>query len=149
VNVHFILSLFLFHHFSKTHPISHSTGRTGTLICGYMMKYHGFTAAECMGYTRLCRPGFVVGPQQNYLVEYETILQREKMAGTSGFVKAPGTPIREKNSEDGQPQQQHTPQPRKLDGKSRGLETLTGMVCFLVLGTFSIWWLHFNKFNVF
>jgi len=101
------------------------------------MKYHGFTAAECMGYTRMCRPGFVVGPQQIYLVEYEAILQREKMAGTGGIVKAPGTPIREKNSEDGQQQQQqqqqqHTPQPRKLDGKSRGLETLTGMVnsCF-------------------
>ena len=95
------------------------------------MKYYGFTAAECMGYTRVCRPGFVVGPQQTYLVEYEALLQRERrMGGTSGVTIAPGTPIRERINEGGQQQQQHTPQPRKLDGKSRGLETVTGMVNF-------------------
>lgn len=42
-------------------------GRTGTLICAYIMRYHGFTAAEAIGYCRICRPGSVVGPQQTYL----------------------------------------------------------------------------------
>jgi len=65
-------------------------GRTGTLICAYMMRYHNFTAAEAIGFrysifisflkalskfmytlSRVCRPGMVVGPQQQYLVELE------------------------------------------------------------------------------
>lgn len=43
-------------------------GRTGTLICAYMMGHYGFSAAEAIGYSRVCRPGMVVGPQQNFLV---------------------------------------------------------------------------------
>ena len=42
-------------------------GRTGTLICAYMMAFYEFTAAESIGYSRVCRPGMVVGPQQNFL----------------------------------------------------------------------------------
>jgi len=45
-------------------------GRTGTLICAYIMRYHNFTAAEAIGYARICRPGSVVGPQQTYLARY-------------------------------------------------------------------------------
>jgi hypothetical protein len=45
-------------------------GRTGTLICAYLMRYHGFTAAEAIGYCRICRPGSVVGPQQTYLARH-------------------------------------------------------------------------------
>mmetsp|Transcript_32038 Transcript_32038/g.81566 ORF Transcript_32038/g.81566 Transcript_32038/m.81566 type:complete len:479 (-) Transcript_32038:580-2016(-) len=42
-------------------------GRTGTLIALHMMKHEGFTAREAMGWLRLCRPGSVIGPQQQFL----------------------------------------------------------------------------------
>nr|XP_006812650.1 PREDICTED: dual specificity protein phosphatase CDC14A isoform X2 [Saccoglossus kowalevskii] len=44
-------------------------GRTGTLIGCYMMKHYKFTAAETIAWLRICRPGSVIGPQQNYLEE--------------------------------------------------------------------------------
>ncbi|XP_072019024.1 dual specificity protein phosphatase CDC14AB-like isoform X3 [Amphiura filiformis] len=44
-------------------------GRTGTLIGCYMMKHYRFTAAEVIAWIRICRPGSVIGPQQNYLEE--------------------------------------------------------------------------------
>ena len=44
-------------------------GRTGVLICCYMMKHYRFTAEEVIGYIRICRPGSVIGPQQNFLRE--------------------------------------------------------------------------------
>jgi cell division cycle 14 len=51
-------------------------GRTGTLIGLYMMQHHGFTAREAMGWLRIVRPGSVIGPQQQYLVEREAVLRR-------------------------------------------------------------------------
>ncbi|KAI7836708.1 hypothetical protein COHA_009484 [Chlorella ohadii] len=51
-------------------------GRTGVLICAYMIKHFGFTAEEAMGYIRVCRPGSVIGPQQHYLAHYGPALQR-------------------------------------------------------------------------
>lgn len=47
-------------------------GRTGTLIGCYAMKHFNFPAAEFIGYARLCRPGSVLGPQQQFLVEMES-----------------------------------------------------------------------------
>ncbi|XP_017538562.1 cell division cycle 14Aa isoform X3 [Pygocentrus nattereri] len=44
-------------------------GRTGTLIGCYMMKHYRFTAAETIAWIRICRPGSVIGPQQNFLEE--------------------------------------------------------------------------------
>ncbi|CAF0934947.1 unnamed protein product [Didymodactylos carnosus] len=44
-------------------------GRTGTLIGCYLMKHYKFTAAEAIAWLRICRPGSVIGPQQNYLEE--------------------------------------------------------------------------------
>ena len=44
-------------------------GRTGLLICAYMMKHFGFTAHEAIGYIRICRPGSVIGCQQQWLEE--------------------------------------------------------------------------------
>ncbi|CAF1559909.1 unnamed protein product [Rotaria magnacalcarata] len=44
-------------------------GRTGTLIGAYLMKNYRFTAAEVIAWLRICRPGSVIGPQQNYLEE--------------------------------------------------------------------------------
>jgi len=42
-------------------------GRTGTCIGAYVMKHYRFTAAEIIAWLRVCRPGSVIGPQQQYL----------------------------------------------------------------------------------
>ncbi|KAJ3080123.1 Dual specificity protein phosphatase cdc14a [Quaeritorhiza haematococci] len=42
-------------------------GRTGSLIASYLMKHYKLTAAECISFLRVMRPGSVVGPQQNWL----------------------------------------------------------------------------------
>jgi cell division cycle 14 len=44
-------------------------GRTGTLIGCYIMKHFKFTASEVISWLRICRPGSVIGPQQNFLEE--------------------------------------------------------------------------------
>ncbi|KAM9720327.1 dual specificity protein phosphatase CDC14AB-like isoform 2-T2 [Menidia menidia] len=44
-------------------------GRTGTLIACYLMKHFRFTAAEAVAWIRICRPGSIIGPQQNFLEE--------------------------------------------------------------------------------
>ncbi|ORX35113.1 protein-tyrosine phosphatase-like protein, partial [Kockovaella imperatae] len=44
-------------------------GRTGVLIGAYLIYKYQFTATEVIGYMRLVRPGMVVGPQQQYMVE--------------------------------------------------------------------------------
>ncbi|CAF3967910.1 unnamed protein product [Rotaria sp. Silwood2] len=49
-------------------------GRTGTLIGTYLMKNHQFTAAEAIAWLRICRPGSVIGPQQNYLEDKQAWL---------------------------------------------------------------------------
>jgi cell division cycle 14 len=49
-------------------------GRTGTLIGCYIMKHYKFTAAETIAWLRICRPGSVIGPQQDYLVEKQAWL---------------------------------------------------------------------------
>ncbi|VDM65936.1 unnamed protein product, partial [Strongylus vulgaris] len=46
-------------------------GRTGTLIACWMMKEFGLNAAECMAWLRICRPGSVIGPQQEFLVSMQ------------------------------------------------------------------------------
>ncbi|XP_040143262.2 dual specificity protein phosphatase CDC14B [Ictidomys tridecemlineatus] len=43
-------------------------GRTGTLIACYIMKHYRMTAAETIAWVRICRPGSVTGPQQQFLV---------------------------------------------------------------------------------
>ncbi|PAA64436.1 hypothetical protein BOX15_Mlig011971g1 [Macrostomum lignano] len=42
-------------------------GRTGTLIACYLMKHYRMTAAESIAWCRICRPGSVLGPQQDWL----------------------------------------------------------------------------------
>jgi cell division cycle 14 len=46
-------------------------GRTGTLIGIWTMKHAGFMARPFIGWSRLCRPGSILGPQQQFLVEIE------------------------------------------------------------------------------
>ena len=51
-------------------------GRTGTLIALYLMKHLGFTANEAMGWIRICRPGSIIGPQQQFLADQEERMHR-------------------------------------------------------------------------
>ncbi|KAM4876559.1 dual specificity protein phosphatase CDC14B isoform 4-T4 [Thomomys bottae] len=52
-------------------------GRTGTLISCYIMKHYRMTAAETIAWMRICRPGSVIGPQQQFLVMKQTSLWLE------------------------------------------------------------------------
>jgi len=52
-------------------------GRTGTCICAYLMKHFRITAAEAIGWIRVCRPGSVIGPQQHFLKGIEAQMWRE------------------------------------------------------------------------
>lgn len=46
-------------------------GRTGTCIGAYIMKHYKFSAREVVGWMRICRPGMVIGPQQQFLIDIE------------------------------------------------------------------------------
>eukprot|EP00811_Abedinium_folium_P033048 NODE_6040_length_1710_cov_26.771320.p1 GENE.NODE_6040_length_1710_cov_26.771320~~NODE_6040_length_1710_cov_26.771320.p1 ORF type:complete len:420 (-),score=70.07 NODE_6040_length_1710_cov_26.771320:249-1508(-) len=52
-------------------------GRTGTLIGLYAMKNFGFKAREFIAWCRICRPGSILGPQQEYLFAMETAMLGE------------------------------------------------------------------------
>nr|CCA17266.1 dual specificity protein phosphatase putative [Albugo laibachii Nc14] len=49
-------------------------GRTGTCIGAYMMKHDLFTAHQLIGWLRLCRPGSVIGPQQQFLESIQSVM---------------------------------------------------------------------------
>lgn len=55
-------------------------GRTGSLLGCYFMKHYGYTAAEFIGWVRVCRPGSVIGPQQHFLREMQPIMWKEGKA---------------------------------------------------------------------
>lgn len=55
-------------------------GRTGTCIGAYLMKHYRFTAAEAIGWMRICRPGCVIGPQQHFLKQIESRMWQEGAA---------------------------------------------------------------------
>ncbi|VDL61084.1 unnamed protein product [Hymenolepis diminuta] len=46
-------------------------GRTGTLIGCYLMKHYRFTAPEAIAWIRICRPGSIIGQQQNWLEDQQ------------------------------------------------------------------------------
>jgi cell division cycle 14 len=46
-------------------------GRTGTLVALWLMRTHGFAAREAIAWLRIARPGSVIGPQQQYLVDMQ------------------------------------------------------------------------------
>lgn len=52
-------------------------GRTGTCIGAYIMKQYKFTAAEIIGWMRICRPGMVIGPQQHFLEQIQQQMWHE------------------------------------------------------------------------
>eukprot|EP00948_MAST-09A_sp_MAST-9A-sp1_P002574 g2574.t1 len=55
-------------------------GRTGSLCGCFFMKHYGFTAAEFIGWVRICRPGSVIGPQQHFLREMQQSMWMEGKA---------------------------------------------------------------------
>lgn len=48
-------------------------GRTGTMIGCYLMKHYKFTAHEAIAWIRICRPGSIIGHQQEWLERYINI----------------------------------------------------------------------------
>ncbi|CAG9311522.1 CDC14A_2 [Blepharisma stoltei] len=46
-------------------------GRTGTLIGCYAIRVFNFPAHEFIAWCRICRPGSILGPQQQFLLDYE------------------------------------------------------------------------------
>jgi len=46
-------------------------GRTGTLIGLYVMKHYQFPARAFIGWNRICRPGSILGPQQQFLIDMQ------------------------------------------------------------------------------
>lgn len=59
-------------------------GRTGTCIGAYMMKHHRFTGRELIGWLRLCRPGSIIGPQQQFMEHIESKMWQLNPMSTSG-----------------------------------------------------------------
>ncbi|XP_050530020.1 dual specificity protein phosphatase CDC14C isoform X1 [Daktulosphaira vitifoliae] len=49
-------------------------GRTGCLIASYIVKHWSFTALEAIAWIRICRPGSVIGIQQQWLVKKQSYL---------------------------------------------------------------------------
>eukprot|EP00960_Hanusia_phi_P027919 747107-Hanusia_phi.AAC.11 len=84
-------------------------GRTGTLIAAYMMKHMSFTAREAIAWLRICRPGSVIGPQQQFLELMEERLRK------LGEDKVPGLGLSD-----------HAPPPQRL--RIRVRERLTDAV---------------------
>jgi cell division cycle 14 len=52
-------------------------GRTGCVIGCYLMKHYKITAAECIGWFRIVRPGCIIGPQQYWLTDMQDRMWRE------------------------------------------------------------------------
>ena len=68
-------------------------GRTGVLICAYMIKHFGFTAEEAIGYIRICRPGSVIGPQQKFLISRAKQLAAEGQEFREALLVSPQAPL--------------------------------------------------------
>ena len=65
-------------------------GRTGSLAALHMMRSHGFTAREAMGWLRIMRPGSVIGEQQHFLCVAEKVLTTRRVLSAGGAA-GPGT----------------------------------------------------------
>jgi len=52
-------------------------GRTGTCIGAYIMKHYRMTAKDVIGWMRICRPGMVIGPQQQFLEKLQGLMWKE------------------------------------------------------------------------
>lgn len=68
-------------------------GRTGTLIGLYVMKHYGFPARAFIGWNRICRPGSILGPQQQFLLDMQNDMMQAGavMRGPGRSVSDPAT----------------------------------------------------------
>lgn len=73
-------------------------GRTGTLIGCYAMKNFDISAREFIAWCRLCRPGSILGPQQQFLCDVEEWCKRWK-ASNGEFTEE--LPVRVLTGDDG------------------------------------------------
>ncbi|CEM26156.1 unnamed protein product [Vitrella brassicaformis CCMP3155] len=60
-------------------------GRTGTLIGLYAMKNYKIPASSWIAWNRICRPGSILGPQQQFLIENE---RRFHALPSADFIRA-------------------------------------------------------------
>ncbi len=60
-------------------------GRTGTLIALSLIRSHGFSAREAIGWLRIMRPGSVLGRQQQFLCDFEAALVDAARATTTAL----------------------------------------------------------------
>eukprot|EP00927_Polykrikos_kofoidii_P050535 TRINITY_DN44431_c0_g1_i1.p1 TRINITY_DN44431_c0_g1~~TRINITY_DN44431_c0_g1_i1.p1 ORF type:complete len:536 (-),score=70.06 TRINITY_DN44431_c0_g1_i1:180-1694(-) len=63
-------------------------GRTGTLIGLYSMKHYEFSARAFIGWNRLCRPGSILGPQQQFLCNMQ-----HDMFQAGAALRRPNSPL--------------------------------------------------------
>lgn len=63
-------------------------GRTGTLIGLYAMKHFQFPARAFIGWNRICRPGSILGPQQQFLLD----MQNDMMQAGMSLRRPPNAP---------------------------------------------------------
>merc|ERR1719226_383944 len=55
-------------------------GGTGTLIALYAMKHYQFPARAFIAWNRMCRPGSILGPQQQFLLDMQNDMFQAGMA---------------------------------------------------------------------
>jgi len=90
-------------------------GRTCTLIGLYSMKHFHFPARALIGWFRICRPGSVLGPQQQFLVDLqEEMFQSSQMENVNPLMATPGQPV----STIGNQVKPQSPQPQQLKQQS-------------------------------
>jgi len=65
-------------------------GRTGTLTACYLMKHFRWSAHEIVAWLRICRPGSVIGPQQQFLRQMEPLMWK---AGEEWLQQKGCTPV--------------------------------------------------------
>ena len=75
-------------------------GRTGTLIALALMRKHGFTAREAMGWLRIMRPGSVIGSQQHFLCSVEKNLLSMRSARLLGTASASSSSMNDSTKSD-------------------------------------------------
>jgi hypothetical protein len=62
-------------------------GRTGTMISCYAMKHYKISGEAMIAWTRICRPGSILGPQQHFIIQKESKLHPlpSKIAASLGL----------------------------------------------------------------
>ncbi|GMI15999.1 hypothetical protein TrVE_jg1399 [Triparma verrucosa] len=74
-------------------------GRAGTCTASWIMKHYRMTAAETIGWMRICRPGTIIGPQQHFLEDIQQQMWHEGDVMRSTPSSGLGSPVSE--GEDG------------------------------------------------